>query len=72
MTGQDIDGYIRTLREQTPGQVAQTVQSHAELMALLDQGRTRGGQPIFISEHEDRVVSEVQAGAGVPLSLIHI
>ena len=61
VTGHDPENYIRLLRESTPQQAAQTVQAHAEIMTVLDTGRTRSGLPVFISEHADQVVSQVQA-----------
>lgn len=60
-TGHDLAGYIAELRGQSPEAAARTVQEHAPLLAALDSGRTRSGQPVFISDHDDTVIGQVQA-----------
>ncbi|GGS37099.1 type I restriction-modification system endonuclease [Deinococcus knuensis] len=55
-TGLTPGAFVHALRRATPDDAAAMVTRHAPLLALLDTGRTTGGQPIYISEHPDRVM----------------
>ncbi|MFC5848569.1 type I restriction-modification system endonuclease [Deinococcus petrolearius] len=60
-TGLSVEAFLRALRGVAAGDLPALLEGAAPVMAVLDTGRTRGGQPIFISDHEDAVVSVVQA-----------
>lgn len=63
-TGQTPEALLSTLRQATPDEAAALVVRHATVMTLLDTGRTPGGQPIYISEHEDTVEAVTQEYPG--------
>lgn len=63
-TGLTPEAYIAALRTQAPDAAPAFVAAHVAVMEVLDTGRTKGGQPVFISEHDDRVVSVEQAYPG--------
>ncbi|PTA69000.1 type I restriction-modification system endonuclease [Deinococcus arcticus] len=63
-TGQTPEAFIQTLRNTAPDELPARLAGQETLMALLDTGRTKGGQPVFISSHQDIVTSVVQAYPG--------
>ncbi|WP_197474666.1 type I restriction-modification system endonuclease [Deinococcus puniceus] len=63
-TGFTPEAYLTHLRTLSPDALPAFVAGHAAVMGVLDTGRTGSGQPIFISDHDDTVVSVVQAYPG--------
>lgn len=63
-TGQTVESYLEYLRQLEPDALPAFVAAQHSIMEILDSGRTRGGQSIFISDHEDRVTDVVQEYPG--------
>ncbi|TSA85488.1 type I restriction-modification system endonuclease [Deinococcus detaillensis] len=63
-TGQTVEAYLAGLRQLEPDALPALVAKQQTVMEILDGGRMRGGQPIFISDHEDRVTAVVQEYPG--------
>ncbi|MBZ9715561.1 type I restriction-modification system endonuclease [Deinococcus multiflagellatus] len=63
-TGLAPEAFVTALRGQAPATVVIWLAPAVDVLKLLDEGRTRGGQPLLISTHEDQVISVVQAYPG--------
>ncbi|MDH5671160.1 MAG: type I restriction-modification system endonuclease [Myxococcales bacterium] len=61
--GMGPDDVLRLLRDEGPEAAQKWFVEHASLGVVLDSARTGGGQPILISEHEDKV-RRVEQGFG--------
>jgi len=60
-TGLNVEAFLGELRTATAEGLPVLLERAVPIMAVLDTGRTRGGQPIFISDHADAVTSVIQA-----------
>lgn len=60
-TGETVEEFIQTLKTATGDEAAELLQKNSAIMQVLDDRQTKGGQYIFISDHEDRVISTRQA-----------
>jgi type I restriction enzyme R subunit len=63
-TGFTPEAYLAQLRQMEPDALPAFVAQHSAVMDVLDSGRTRGGQPMFISDHADQVTAVVQEYPG--------
>ena len=60
-TGLTPEAFVAELRVQPPAGVAAWLGTYTAVMAVLDEGRTKGGTPLFLSTHADEVLQVTQA-----------
>ncbi|GAA4015277.1 type I restriction-modification system endonuclease [Deinococcus rubellus] len=63
-TGLRTPAFIDTLRAQPSGAVPPWLRPVRDLLVQIESGRSRGGQLLLISAHQDEVISMVQAYPG--------
>lgn len=63
ITGNSPDQFINRIRTMPLGEVAQWFAQHSEIGPVLDKKSTTGPAPIYVSEHEDRLLG-TQRGYG--------